>query len=106
MRQLLDLCRDFDAVERTELAAKMRLRDRIAGQTVMRQGDIGERLYVHAKRILDVRLDRDELDPLQDRIAPGEMFGENSLLTGQQRWRDRHCRAERRDLSILPRGWV
>ena len=61
------------------------MRTLTAGQTLMRQGDPGECLYVLAEGILDVRIDRDDGDPLLDRIAPAEVFGEISLLTGRQR---------------------
>jgi len=81
----VDLFREFDAAERAELAARMRVRTLTAGQTLMRQGDPGECLYVLAEGILDVRIDRDDGDPLLDRIAPAEVFGEISLLTGRQR---------------------
>jgi CRP-like cAMP-binding protein len=81
----VDLFRGFDAVERADLAAKMRPRELAAGQAVVRQGDAGEFLYVLAEGILDVEMVRSETTSVRDRIAPGEVFGEVALLTGQQR---------------------
>jgi small-conductance mechanosensitive channel/CRP-like cAMP-binding protein len=81
----VDLFQAFDAVERQELAARMRSRDVPAGQPVVRQGDTGDCLYLLGEGILDVALDRDEVVSILDRIAPGEVFGEISLLTGQPR---------------------
>lgn len=81
----VDLFRGFDAAERAELAAKMRSRAAEAGQMVVRQGDSGDFLYVLGEGWLDVEVVRGELGPIRDRIAPGEVFGEISLLTGQQR---------------------
>jgi small-conductance mechanosensitive channel/CRP-like cAMP-binding protein len=81
----VDLFRGFDAAERSALGAKMRACDFTAGQTVVRQGDPGDCLYVLAEGILDVEIDRNERASLLDRIAPGEVFGEMSLLTGQPR---------------------
>jgi small-conductance mechanosensitive channel len=81
----VDLFRCFDAVERSELAGRMRPRILAAGDTVMRQGDTGDSLYLLAEGILDVTIDRGELGVARDRIAPGEVFGEMSLLTGQPR---------------------
>jgi small-conductance mechanosensitive channel len=81
----VDLFRGFDAVERAELAAKMRCQELSAGETVMRQGDTGDHLYVLGEGILDVEIDRGSLAPIRDRLAPGEVFGEMSLLTGQPR---------------------
>jgi small-conductance mechanosensitive channel len=81
----VDLFRAFDAPERAELAAKMRPRKLEPGQTAVRQGDSGDSLYVLAEGILDVEVDRGDRQPIRDRIAPGEVFGEMSLLTGQPR---------------------
>ena len=80
-----DLFRGFDAAERSELAARMRHHDVPAGQTIVRQGDGGDCLFLLAAGILDVSIERLEGAPLRDRIAPGEVFGEMSLLTGQPR---------------------
>jgi CRP-like cAMP-binding protein len=63
----------------------MRPRSLAAGDTVMRQGDSGDSLYLLAEGILDVAIDLGELGVVRDRIAPGEVFGEMSLLTGQPR---------------------
>lgn len=79
------LFRAFDAAERAELSATMRAREVEAGQVVVRQGDPGDFLYVLAEGILDVEIDRGEETPIRARIAPGEVFGEVSLLTGQNR---------------------
>lgn len=81
----VDLFRAFDAPERGELAGKMRARELQPGETVVRQGDAGDGLYVLAEGILDVVTERPGLPPIRDRIAPGEVFGEMSLLTGRQR---------------------
>jgi small-conductance mechanosensitive channel len=81
----VDLFRAFDAAERTELAARIRARELHPGQVIVRQGDPGDCLYVLGEGILDVEIDRGEREPIRDRIAPGEVFGEISLLTGQPR---------------------
>jgi small-conductance mechanosensitive channel/CRP-like cAMP-binding protein len=81
----VDLFRGFDSAERADLAARMRPHELAAGQVVVRQGDSGESLYVLAEGILDVERDRGEGSPIRDRLAPGEVFGEVSLLTGQPR---------------------
>jgi CRP-like cAMP-binding protein len=81
----VDLFRGFDAAERAELASKMRPREAEAGQMIVRQGDSGDFLYVLGEGLLDVEIARGELAPIRDRIAAGEVFGEISLLTGQQR---------------------
>jgi small-conductance mechanosensitive channel/CRP-like cAMP-binding protein len=80
-----DLFRGFDSAERSALAAKMRRHDVAAGQIVVRQGDPGDCLFLLAEGILNVVIERQDAAPLRDRIAPGEVFGEMSLLTGQPR---------------------
>ena len=81
----VDLFRAFDAAERAELAVKMRVRELRVDEILMRQGEAGDCLYVLAEGILDVTTAREGLAPIRDRIVPGEVFGEMSLLTGQQR---------------------
>jgi small-conductance mechanosensitive channel/CRP-like cAMP-binding protein len=81
----VDLFRAFDATELAELSVKMRPRLVKAGHVVVRQGDPGDFLYVLGEGILDVEVARGALAPVQDRIAPGEVFGEISLLTGEPR---------------------
>jgi small-conductance mechanosensitive channel/CRP-like cAMP-binding protein len=81
----VDLFSGFGAAERAELAAKMRLREVAAGQAVVRQGDSGDFLCVLGEGLLDVEITRGGLAQIRDRIAPGEVFGEISLLTGQKR---------------------
>jgi CRP-like cAMP-binding protein len=81
----VDLFRGFDASERADLAAKLRPRELSAGQVVVRQGDPGDFLYVLAEGILDVVIAHDGEPSIRDRLAPGEVFGEVSLLTGQPR---------------------
>lgn len=81
----VDLFRGFEAAERSALAGTMRPRGLTAGQTVVRQGDSGDCLYVLGEGILEVEIDRGEASPIRDRIAPGEVFGEMSMLTGAPR---------------------
>jgi CRP-like cAMP-binding protein len=52
---------------------------------VVRHGEAGDFLYVLGEGLLDVEIIRDSREPVRDRIAPGEVFGEISLLTGQTR---------------------
>jgi small-conductance mechanosensitive channel/CRP-like cAMP-binding protein len=81
----VDLFRTFDAAERAELAANIRARQVAAGQVVVQQNDAGDTLYVLGEGLLDVEIIRDSREPIRDRIASGEVFGEISLLTGQPR---------------------
>jgi small-conductance mechanosensitive channel/CRP-like cAMP-binding protein len=81
----VDLFRGFDATERADLATRMRSRDCAAGEVVVRQGDPGDFLYVLGEGLLDVEIVREDATTIRDRIGPGEVFGEISLLTGEPR---------------------
>jgi small-conductance mechanosensitive channel len=74
-----------DATERADLATRMRSRDCAAGEVVVRQGDPGDFLYVLGEGLLDVEIVREDATTIRDRIGPGEVFGEISLLTGEPR---------------------
>jgi CRP-like cAMP-binding protein len=77
----IDLFRPFDAAERAELAEHMQERLVARGDAVMHEGESGDALYVLAEGVLDV--DREGIT--LDRMVPGDVFGEMSLLTGQPR---------------------
>jgi hypothetical protein len=82
----IELFHDLSAEERAELKNRMREHVVPCGGTVVRQGEAGESLFVLAEGVLDVK--REEGDGTQvvlDRMVPGEVFGEMSLLTGQPR---------------------
>jgi len=84
--ECLDLLRPFTAAERAALAAAMVPRDLRAGEVVVRQGEEGQSLYLVAEGVLDVRIARpDSAEVVVDRLYPGAVFGEMSLLTGQPR---------------------
>ncbi|MBC7951083.1 MAG: mechanosensitive ion channel family protein [Rhodospirillaceae bacterium] len=77
----ITLFRDFAATELDALAAQVvehRFQD---GECLFAQGDPGGSLYLLAEGVLEVRLD----DAVLDRMVPGEVLGEISLLTGQPR---------------------
>ena len=57
-----------------------------AGETIIRQGDPGEALFIIEKGEVDVSLERPGETPLEvARLGPGSFFGEMSLLTGEPR---------------------
>jgi CRP-like cAMP-binding protein len=68
------------------VAAAARRRHVPAGAAVVRQGEAGSSLFVVAEGLLDVAIAFRESQPRPVRaLAPGEMFGEFSLLTGAPR---------------------
>ncbi len=68
------------------LAATARRRRVPAGTSVVRQGEPGSSLFVVVEGVLDVDIKIDDGDHRRIRtLAPGDMFGEYSLLTGAPR---------------------
>lgn len=87
LRQL-DLFAAFDDTEIAELGEAMRRLQVPVGTAVVRQGEAGNSLFVVAEGALDVLLSPSGLDgrPARlDRLRPGDLFGEMSLMTGQPR---------------------
>jgi small-conductance mechanosensitive channel/CRP-like cAMP-binding protein len=77
------LFRACDAAERAGLAERMEERRYAPGEVLVRRGDTGDSLYVLAEGVLEVRADAHAA--ALDRLLPGDVFGEMSLLTGQPR---------------------
>lgn len=75
----------FHDDEVAELAAALRRHDLPAGSAAVHQGDHGASLFLVAEGALDVRMADDGRSLLLDRMRPGDVFGEMSLLTGQPR---------------------
>jgi small-conductance mechanosensitive channel/CRP-like cAMP-binding protein len=82
----IDLFRPFTAAERAALAGALAEATLPAGATVVRRGEQGDSLYLLAEGVLDVVIARAAGgEVVADRLFPGAVFGEMSLLTGQPR---------------------
>jgi small-conductance mechanosensitive channel/CRP-like cAMP-binding protein len=82
----VDLFQVFDEAERTRLAESMAERCFERGEVVFREGDAGCSLFILAEGALDVTVRHREAGERSiDRLVPGNVFGEMSLLTGQPR---------------------
>jgi CRP-like cAMP-binding protein len=57
----------------------------LPGERVVRQGDPGQELYVIVEGRADVMVEQNGLSSLVSQLAPGQFFGEMSLLTGDPR---------------------
>jgi small-conductance mechanosensitive channel/CRP-like cAMP-binding protein len=79
------LFRDFLRAERVELAQHLQERLLPRGTTIVRQGEAADSLFILAEGALDVRMERGGTELALDRMVPGDIFGEMSLLTGQPR---------------------
>ncbi|WP_247878282.1 mechanosensitive ion channel family protein [Azospirillum sp. TSO22-1] len=88
MRQL-ELFSAFRDEEIEELAQALNRLELPAGTVAVRQGEAGSSLFIVAEGVLDVRMQSDGQQEgrasLLDRMRPGDVFGEMSLLTGQPR---------------------
>lgn len=80
------LFRGFPEADLAALEERMRERQVRRGEAVVREGEPGDSLFVLAEGALDVTASRDgaAVSGL-DRMVPGDVFGEMSLLTGQPR---------------------
>ena len=81
----IELFRAFTTEERAELEQLMRERVLPRGASIVREGEAGRSLFVLAEGALDVTHARDGQEVALDRMVPGDVFGEMSLLTGQPR---------------------
>lgn len=73
----------LDAVVRSTLAAAMHTQAVAPGQVLLRQGEVGDALYVIAQGRFEVRVQRpDGVDALIDTVGPGEVIGEMQLVVG------------------------
>jgi len=82
----VDLFRPFTAEERLALADAMIEESFAKDDHIVRQGEQGQSLYLLAEGALDVFINGlDGRRIMLDRILPGAVFGEMSLLTGQPR---------------------
>ncbi len=79
------LFRAFPAADRIALEERMRERQLRYGETIIREGEPGASLFILAEGALDVTVVRDGAASGIDRMVPGDVFGEMSLLTGQPR---------------------
>jgi CRP-like cAMP-binding protein len=70
------LFRDLSSAELDVLLARLLPLDAAAGETIIRQGDSGERFYVVRSGAVEVERDGHPLA----RLGPGEAFGEIALL--------------------------
>jgi len=81
------LFRDLPPSELTFLAEKMQLHAFRRGETLIHQGDSGDSMFLLWEGLLGIYVDlRNNGQPIRvAQIAPGEFFGEISLLTGEAR---------------------
>lgn len=82
----VDLFQVFDDADRAQLAETMAERFFAKGDVVFREGDAGRSIFVVAEGALEVMVRHGETGTRSiDRMVPGDVFGEMSLLTGQPR---------------------
>jgi CRP-like cAMP-binding protein len=78
----------FAQVPDSDLAEAARAADLItlpAGRRVLRQGEVGNDLYIIASGSVYVLINRDGTERVIDQLLSGEMFGEIAMLSGEPR---------------------
>jgi len=81
----VDLFRTLDGELRARIAAAAHPISFHAGDDVVRQGDTDGSLFIVARGVFEVSLDRDGRRVPVARLGTGDFFGEMSLLTGSPR---------------------
>ncbi len=81
-----DFFRTFDASSLVDLEAELELIRLSVGETLFRQGDRGDSMYVLIRGLLHIRISNpDGSEAVIDVLDPGATVGEMALVTGQAR---------------------
>ena len=83
--RLIDLFCTLNETELHRIVEHMRPRLLESGTPVVRQGEIGDSLYIVHEGLLKVTIENDYGMTEVGRIRPGQFFGEMSLMTGAPR---------------------
>jgi CRP-like cAMP-binding protein len=84
--RMLEVFRAFSADEIATLASRMTWRGLQAGQTLFREGDVGNEMYfVLSGRLVISKSVARNVDKVLTRMGPGDFFGEMNLFGGLQR---------------------
>lgn len=82
----VDLFRDLEPETRDRIAAAMRPRLVKPGETIMREGESGDSIFVVELGAIEVAMGMGDRGPrTMARLGTGDFFGEMSLLTGDPR---------------------
>ena len=82
----LEIFRAFSGLEIETLASRMTWRAVQAGQTLFREGDVGDEMYfVLSGQLVISKAVAHNVDKVLTRMGPGEFFGEMNLFGGLQR---------------------
>ena len=82
----LEIFRAFSGPEIETLASRMTWRAVQAGQTLFREGDVGDEMYfVLSGQLVISKAVAHNVDKVLTRMGPGEFFGEMNLFGGLQR---------------------
>lgn len=101
VKQSLEICRfllqcelfsRLSPAEVTEVAQKMDIEEFSPGETIIRQGDEGDKFYIIAQGIVNVLVEKEGKKNLVCQLARGQFFGETALIT--QKTRSATCIAE------------
>ena len=81
----VDVFAPLDDVDRTAIARSLRYLEFAAGELILRQGEMGDSLYLVRSGEVSVSLTIDGVSREVARIGPGEFFGEMAVMTGEVR---------------------
>ena len=85
----------LDGDDTTFIAERMTLRSMSQGETVVEQDSEGQSMFILAEGLLAVYVQDENHAQLElSKLVPGDLFGEMSLLTGEQRSATVKCEAD------------
>ncbi|HEY9078820.1 mechanosensitive ion channel family protein [Magnetovibrio sp.] len=77
------------------IAERMTVKSMSRGDVVVREGEMGDSMFILAEGLLEVFIDQDDGSRLQVAdLGPGTFFGEKSMLTGEKRSATIVCAAD------------
>jgi CRP-like cAMP-binding protein len=81
----VDVFAPLDDVDRAALARRLRYLEFAAGEQILRQGEMGDSLFLVRSGEVTVNLTLDGVSREVARIGPDEFFGEMAVMTGEVR---------------------
>jgi branched-chain amino acid transport system substrate-binding protein len=82
----VDIFRPFSDSAKNYLSERMQLQRIGEGEVIVRQGEMGDSLFILVEGVVGVRVQAQHGEPIEvARLGAGNFFGEMALLTGEER---------------------
>jgi len=86
----VELLAPLSEIEHADVAEAVHIHFYAKGETILRRGTAGDSMFIVHQGTVSVRMNAGNGSPVQEvaQVAPGEVFGEMALLTGEARTAD------------------